>query len=67
MTYYDRRTGKPVTVYLFVGDLVYSRLAYVEPTLDMRQMSWMSCNIYDSIVIKFGNFICIDVEKKSVF
>ena len=45
MTYYDRRTGKPVTVYLFVGDLVYSRLAYVEPTLDMRQMSWMSCNI----------------------
>lgn len=45
MTFYDKKTGRPVTVYLFVADLVYSRLAYVEPTLDMRQMSWMSCNI----------------------
>lgn len=45
MTYYDKKTGRPVTVYLFVADLVYSRLAYVEPMLDMRQMSWMSCNI----------------------
>ena len=65
MTYYDRGTGKPVTVYLFVGDLVYSRLAYVEPTLDMRQMSWMSCNIYDSIVIKFGNFNMRDYMAKT--
>ena len=45
MSYYDRKRHKNITVYLFVADLVYSRLAYVEPTLRMDQMSWMSCSI----------------------
>ena len=45
MSYYDRSRRKNITVYLFVADLVYSRLAYVEPTLRMDQMSWMSCSI----------------------
>ena len=45
MSYYDRKRRKSVTVYLFVADLVYSRLAYVEPTLRMDQMSWMNCSI----------------------
>jgi hypothetical protein len=36
MHYLDLKTGKSVTVYLFVSDLVSSRLAYVEPTLDMQ-------------------------------
>ena len=45
MSNYDRKRRKSVTVYLFVADLVYSRLAYVEPTLRMDQMSWMNCSI----------------------
>lgn len=45
MSYCDRKRRKSVTVYLFVADLVYSRLAYVEPTLRMDQMSWMNCSI----------------------
>ena len=45
MRYVDISTGELITVYLFVADLVYSRLAYVEPTLRMDQMSWMNCSI----------------------
>lgn len=45
MSYYDRKRHKNISVYLFVADLVYSRLAYVEPTLRMDQMSLMSCSI----------------------
>jgi len=45
MHYLDLKTGKGVTVYLFVSDLVSSRLAYVEPTLDMREQTWLQCHI----------------------
>ena len=45
MHYLDLKTGKSVTVYLFVSDLVSSRLAYVEPTLDMREQTWLQCHI----------------------
>lgn len=45
MHYTDLRTGKRITVYLFVSDCVSSRLAYVEPTLDMSEMTWLQCHV----------------------
>lgn len=38
--------GEPVTVYLFVSCLPYSRYAYVEPTLDMKMDTWIRCHIH---------------------
>ena len=45
MHYTDLKTGKRVTVYLFVSDCVSSRLAYVEPTLSMDEQNWLQCHI----------------------
>lgn len=45
MHYFDRNTGKKVTVYLFCSDLVYSRMAYVEPCLSMDQQNWLQCHV----------------------
>lgn len=45
MHYWDRNTGKKITVYLFCSDLVYSRLAYVEPCLSMDQQNWLQCHV----------------------
>ena len=38
--------GEPITVYLFVACLTYSRYAYVEPTLDMKMDTWLRCHIH---------------------
>ncbi len=32
-------------VYLFVGSLSYSHYSYVEPCLDMKQNTWLRCNV----------------------
>lgn len=45
MYYIDLKAGKKVKVYLFVSDCVSSRLAYVEPTLSMDEMTWIQCHI----------------------
>lgn len=45
MRYTDPMTGRPVTVYLFVADLVSSRLAFVEPTLSMNEQNWLQCHV----------------------
>ena len=45
LKYFDLRKGIYVTVYLFVSDLVSSRLVYVEPTLDMKEMTWLQCHV----------------------
>lgn len=45
MHYSDLAAGKRVTVYLFVSDLVSSRLAYVEPTLNMDEQTWLQCHV----------------------
>ncbi len=37
----DPTTGEMSTVYLFVSCLPFSRYAFVEATLDMRQESWL--------------------------
>lgn len=37
--------GETTKVYLFVACLPFSRYAFVEPKLDMRQGSWLECHI----------------------
>jgi transposase len=41
----DPVTGKARTVYLFVGCLPFSRYAFVEPTLDMKQDTWLRAHV----------------------
>ena len=38
-------TGQTTKVFLFVACLPFSRYAFVEPRLDMRQESWLECHI----------------------
>ena len=42
----DPDTGELTTVYLFVGTLPFSRYSYVEPTLDMKQDTWLLCHVH---------------------
>lgn len=44
MTRQDPATGRRATVYLFVACLPFSRYAFVEPCLDMKQDAWMLCH-----------------------
>lgn len=41
----DPVTGQARTVYLFVGCLPFSRYAFVEPTLDMKQDTWLRAHV----------------------
>lgn len=41
----DPVTGKARTVYLFVACLPFSRYAFVEPTLDMKQDTWLRAHV----------------------
>jgi transposase len=41
----DPVTGAARTVYLFVGCLPFSRYGFVEPTLDMRQDTWLRTHV----------------------
>lgn len=41
----DRNTGEMIKVYLFVATLPYSQYSYVEPCLDMKQNTWLKCNV----------------------
>ncbi|PZT86156.1 IS21 family transposase [Brevibacterium ihuae] len=45
MQLHDPGTGKPRTVYLFVGCLPFSRYAFVEPCLDMKQDTWLRAHV----------------------
>ena len=40
----DPGTGATTRVYLFVATLPFSRYSFVEPTLDMRQDTWLRAN-----------------------
>ena len=40
----DPVTGQAMRVYLFVATLPFSRYAFVEPALDMRQDTWLRAN-----------------------
>ena len=46
MAVVDPGTGEISKVYLFVGVLPFSRYAYVEPTLDMTQDTWLRCHVH---------------------
>lgn len=41
----DPVTGETATVYLFVACLPFSRYAFVEPALDMRETAWLACHV----------------------
>ena len=41
----DPVTGATTRVFLFVGCLPFSRYGFVEPTLDMRQDTWLNCHV----------------------
>lgn len=41
----DPTTGEVSKVYLFVGVLPFSQKAYFEPTLDMRERTWLRCHV----------------------
>ncbi|MGO1699884.1 MAG: IS21 family transposase [Micrococcaceae bacterium] len=45
MQLHDPSVGKPRTVYLFVACLPFSRYAFVEPSLDMKQDSWLRAHV----------------------
>ncbi len=45
LQYFDIVKGVDVTVYLFVSDLVCSRLVYIEPTLNMKEDTWLQCHV----------------------
>lgn len=42
----DPVTGAVSKVYLFVGVLPFSQKAYFEPTLDMRERTWLRCHVH---------------------
>lgn len=39
-------TGEVAKVYLFVGVLPFSQKAYFEPTLDMKERTWLNCHVH---------------------
>lgn len=45
MAIIDRATGEIIKVYLFVATLPYSQYSYVKPCLDMKQNTWLKCNV----------------------
>jgi len=42
----DPTTGEVSKIYLFVGVLPFSQKAYVEPTLDMKERTWLRCHVH---------------------
>lgn len=45
MSYIDRQTRSEIKVYLFVATLPYSQYTYVEACPDMKQKTWIQCNV----------------------
>ena len=39
-------TGEVSKAYLFVGVLPFSQMAYFEPTLDMKERTWLKCHVH---------------------
>ena len=42
----DPATGEVSKVYLFVACLPFSRMSYVEATLDTKQNTWLNCHVH---------------------
>jgi transposase len=45
MAVINKTTGEILKVYIFVATLPYSQYSYVEPCFDMKQNTWMKCNV----------------------
>ena len=45
-SYVDRQSKQEVPVYLFVACLPYSQYTYVEACPDMKQSTWIRCNVH---------------------
>jgi transposase len=45
MSITSKDTGEIIKVYLFAATLPYSQYSYVEPCLDMKQDTWLKCNV----------------------
>lgn len=41
----DRASGELIDVYLFVATLPFSQYTYIEPCFDMKEQSWIGCNV----------------------
>ena len=41
----DWSGGEVSKIYLFVGVLPFSQMAYFEPTLDMKERTWLKCHV----------------------
>lgn len=46
MSYVDRHSKQEVPVYMFVACLPYSQYTYVEACPDMKQSTWIRCNVH---------------------
>ena len=46
MALVDPATGEVSKAYLFVACLPFSRMSWVEPTLDMKQDTWLRCHVH---------------------
>ena len=46
MAVVDPATGEVSKAYLFVACLPFSRMSWVEPTLDMKQDTWLRCHAH---------------------
>lgn len=46
MQYVNPTTGEIIKVYLFAGTLPYSQYSYVEPSMDMKQTTWLRCHVH---------------------
>ena len=42
----DPTTGEVSEIHLFVGVLPFSQKAYFEPTLDMKERTWLRCHVH---------------------
>ena len=42
----DPTTGEVSKIHLFVGVLPFSQKAYFEPTLDMKERTWLRCHVH---------------------
>src|SRR5699024_5689960 len=60
----DTVTWKTETVYLFVACLPLSRYAFVEPTLDMQQNTWLDAHVamYEFFVGSVPRILCDNLK-----
>ena len=66
MSLVDPATGEVSKVFLFVACLPFSRLSYVEPTLDMREDTWLRCHVH-AFAYMGGSTPCIVLSSSPIW